>query len=262
MKNGLIFMAFFSLAIHSKSQSVTGAFIIAKCSDGILVAADSRGFLSDPADINQVPLAYSDSVQKSFIIGKNVLVINGSGLYGNLFIKSIVDGYIKNSGTALPAAKLLESFMNFCKTHLEPAVYNQLKKNSLATAGYNGSKVNICYYKPGLDKIICADTAGFIESSKSSFSNLYKNSYTCKRMSYKAKKSIIMLGGTAGNSSASVGQPVRMIELNKTKTVWAENKPAFTWANLAEFGTAYKNKRVTVTLLSEKNKPKVENILR
>ena len=78
----------------SSNLKVKGSFfIIAQGSDGIMVAADSRSVIFNNFDSSHTPLAYFDSTQKAFIVGKNVIVFTGSGLYGNWLTNGIIDVY-------------------------------------------------------------------------------------------------------------------------------------------------------------------------
>ena len=58
--------------------------IIAKCKEGIMVLTESRASIYDRANPSEI-LAYHDSSEKSYIIGKNVLVMNGKNLLNGIY---------------------------------------------------------------------------------------------------------------------------------------------------------------------------------
>src|ERR1041384_2669739 len=72
-----------------------GSFAMAIiCRDGLIVAADSRGTLSDS---NGRKLAYYDAVAKVFMDGRNAIAYTGRDLIQNLYFGSIVRDFANAS---------------------------------------------------------------------------------------------------------------------------------------------------------------------
>jgi len=234
-------------------------FIIAAGSDGVMIATESRGSFFDNTDPRKKILAYYDSIQKSFIIGKNVFVCTGVGLYGNWYLRAIIDDYKGRIGDTISATKLLESVMSFCKKHMDSSLYKLFQNNTMATVGYENSKINICYYQPSIGKILCTDTLAFIESGVSNFMSSYSKKSPCKNLAYFAEKSILKYSRDK-NLVYQIGGPIRVILLNKDTAVWIKNKPSFTWDKFSDFLKSYKKSKDLVHFVSPEAKIKLEGL--
>lgn len=261
MKIVFAIILLFAHAICKPQLSLKGSFmIIAKGTDGIIIASDSRGSFYDNSAAAKKPLAYHDSVQKCFIIRKTAMAITGDGLYGQMFFNGIIDNFtLIHKNSLLKPSNTLEVFMKYCKMVMPEILYNQISTNTMATVGYEGDKAILCYYLPNNGKIICTDKFDYIESARSEFYDLYKASMSCKDLGLIAQNSILKYAINE-NKKYDIGGPIRIIFMNKKEVKWMNYKPAFNWKTAQEFIKDYRKGKVSIQFLSAQNKSRLEKM--
>ncbi len=113
-----------------------GSIIMAvKCSDGIIMVADSRVFYQAPPPDNTL-LAYEDGLPKIFPLKKFALAIAGDMSDGETRIQKIVTDFDRSGATYSTPDECLYKFGLFTRDKY-PNYFKSLDKNIVLAAGYS-----------------------------------------------------------------------------------------------------------------------------
>ncbi len=246
--------------MHCKSQlEMKGShFIIAQCKEGIMVLTESRASIYDRANPNEI-LAYHDSAQKSYIIGKNVLVMNGKNLLSRFYFKFIIDKFEASMNNTISAFELLSTFLDSCKKNLNELNYNWVMQSFIATAGYENGKPIVCFYNPHIGKPQCYDDLTWLEPVKTSFFLHYNQEFSWKELQKNAASCISEYAQKDGKEK-SIGGLIRVILVTKDDATWVQNEPILKFDTSIDFIKAYKNNQVEIHFIVEGAKAKVDSM--
>ena len=250
--------------IEVSSVGIRGSFVIAAiCKDGIVVASESRGNIFDRTDPQQKPIAYFDTIQKTFPIGSNAIAETGQGIILEEFFSSIVEKFVQGNPSG-QVNRLLPAFIAYCERALPLQKLQEIKKQRLFAAGYLQGRPTICYSKeeqPG-DPFGCIQDQGYVQSDATLLSNYGTNlsSLPVRQVAELAKKAI-QAYAKEGDRWKTIGGPIRILIITEKGTYWLEGEPPKQrWVNVQEFVQEYRQGKITIQTIPPAGKEQLDQL--
>lgn len=240
---------------------VHGSIVIAaKCSDGIILAADSRLYYQAPPPDNTI-LGYQDGIPKIFILKKFVLAVAGDMSDGQTRIQKIVDDFTKSNPSYNTPDECLYKFGLFVQQKY-PVYFKLLNKNILIAAGF----------APGASIAVLMHNETFVLSDKNWTSNFaaqidslqlfnFPAGTNCKRAAESAEtamKKYIQIY----HKENEMGGLISVLKIRpNNSTTWLQND--FTgngFATECEASKAFYNKKIRFTYTQPANKKLMDSL--
>lgn len=220
-------------------------FIAAICPDGILIGTDSRQSLGSPFSTAPQFVAFYDTSQKIYPMGKYAMALMGNAT--SLSDTNWRYFYIKEFRKYLIKQNLLELdidyFFDFLKNRY-PKAYSDFLGNVLVFASYNGTKPVIC--ATNRDEKLCISDSGYISLDKQiHFETTYNYKDSCKKMVKNIETAI--LGYAEKNKLTDIiGGLIMVLKISpNNELIWLTPKPIDEgYCNFKEFMKAESEGRV------------------
>lgn len=257
-------MPLFTTDISTGAVSVHGSFVIgAICSEGAVMAAETRANIFDTTDPERKPLAYYDNMPKLFPVGPYAIAETGQGLILNVFFSAVVKEF--DSRTRVRRlSELLPIFLEYCRATMPPATYGEMRKQKLLAGGYQEGQPLICYFdenQPG-GPFGCM-RAGFVESDVSSFACLRTTlgSLSAEQTAGLSEKAITEYA-SSGDRWKTIGGPVSVLHIAPGKMRWLRSQPQYPrWKYVQELIQDYREGRLTINLIPPATGEQLEKLL-
>lgn len=218
-KANVIIITLFLFASSSYGQRLYGTAIAAmKCSDGILIAIDSRMTIGATFDSGQyADVAYIEGIPKITFINNFPVAFQGSLIFGNSYLFKITSDFNKLLDANKNVIDVNIAFKDYIKS------LNIMTGQKIISGGYKDGKPFLFYFNGGSDTL-AVDTAsvGWVVTG-----NAYKQMQKYPNKLYTCNAGKLILNAVINNTAKSdklVGGPVSIIKINKdNSTEWMQN---------------------------------------
>lgn len=266
MKVVILFSILFSPLFASSQNKfgIHGSFIIAAIgSDGIMIAADTRGAFYDTRDAKETTLAYYDTIQK-IIPANNFVVGNmGNAIIGGKSIYTLINLYLQDSARNVSIDSFVSDFLKFYKENVPLSLYKLALKNCYISIGYNKKTPKICIKWFPYNQDTCMANYGYVlTDERCQFGAYYNSKKNCAQLAELAEKYIYSFAKQY-NQQYTIGGPIMIIKVSKDNIVtWLKNKPkSKPYATSKDFINAYFENKLRVHFIKPDYKKRVEFIM-
>lgn len=237
-------------------QSIHGSFYIAAvCSDGILIAEDSRGAFvrnGNAIDSKNDISCYFNPVQKVYPISKFAVATTGALNFAPEY--NTIFYYLKEFGNHVGQdANFAVAYRDMRKflSNKYPAKISQFSSLNMIIAGYDDLKPRIAI----MNKSHVIGGGYVVSDQKCDFGKVYSEKLTCKEMAPLMEKSILNYARKY-HLKHTIGAPIMILKIASDNSFsWMLNKPAMSpQLNLSDLYNDYLAKKLRFKFQSDSDR--------
>jgi len=236
--------------------------------NGIILAADSRGYFHDAADPKETPLAYFDRSFKVFAANDYSfgLATTGSGLINNLFVSAAIEDFIAdyNFEQNTDPATVLRDLLREHIPRIPNVKVSVLDSLVFFSAGYKNGRPNLCSYSSRRQNPVSCAGYGLIASDEPDRRTVLPIDFESLEINQAAglARSIIVDYARRGNRWQTIGGPIDMLLIQPGLTRWLSRKNlSLHIRTLTEFRELFKSGKLELNYLPPYGRRDLEQLI-